>query len=455
MPRSDYEDSLDFLFQRINYERTDPVPYLSRHFKLNRMRRLLERLGDPHLQVPAIHIAGSKGKGSTSCMVASILQSAGYRTGLYTSPHLNRIEERIAVDGQCCSAEDFIDLVNRLRPVIDELDQDLPPEDCPTFFEVTTALAWLHFAAQKCDVCVLEVGLGGRLDSTNVCTPLVTLITSISLDHTRQLGNTLAAIAAEKAGIIKSGVPLISGVESGKAAEVIQRVAQQHSAPCLQINRDFQAVVSVRDGRTLLDYQATDLQLTQLELGLHGLHQGANAALAITAMQQLPDREFSISLENIRTGLQQARCAARIEVIANDPPLILDTAHNEASIAALLDTVDRLFPNHRQTVIFGTSRDKDADAMLKLLGDRCSTILLTEFQDNPRAFAAKKLAAILPNQRTHQLPSIQVANNPEEAWRQGQLRRAQGDALIITGSFFLAAEFRELLKQEFTPTTDS
>jgi dihydrofolate synthase / folylpolyglutamate synthase len=220
----DYASAVDFLFSRINYERAAHIPYAS-DFKLSRMRRLLAHLGDPHLSLKAIHIAGTKGKGSTAAMVASILQAAGKRTGLYTSPHLARVEERLTVDGNLCEASQFVDLVAEVQRAAARLQQDSGPAadsgDDPTFFEVTTALAFLHFARQRVDAAVLEVGLGGRLDSTNVCLPQVCIITSISFDHMRQLGNTLAAIASEKAGIIKSGVPVVSGVTSGEARAVI------------------------------------------------------------------------------------------------------------------------------------------------------------------------------------------------------------------------------------------
>lgn len=244
MPVHDRQSAFDFLFGRINYERTSLVPYSTGEFKLDRIRRLLAALGDPHKKFPAIHIAGTKGKGSTAAMMASILQVAGYRVGLYTSPHLNSLEERFVVNGQLCSEPEFVSLVQEIQRAVHEIaEQELsgvsPPLGEHTFFEITTALGLLHFARQNVDAAVLEVGLGGRLDSTNVCLPAVCIITTISFDHTRQLGNTLALIAAEKAGIIKPGVPVVSGVTNDEPREVIRVIAAQQNAPLYERTIDF------------------------------------------------------------------------------------------------------------------------------------------------------------------------------------------------------------------------
>ncbi|MHB8862477.1 MAG: bifunctional folylpolyglutamate synthase/dihydrofolate synthase, partial [Pirellulaceae bacterium] len=241
-PIRDYQSASDFLFGRINYERTRGVPYCSRVFKLHRMQQLVARLGHPERTFPAIHIAGTKGKGSTAAMIASVLQAGGFRIGLYTSPHLQRLEERFVVDGRPCDEETLVRLLAHLQPTILELDEQARQEreqQGPTYFEITTAAALIHFRDQRVDAAVLEVGLGGRLDSTNICQPIVTAITSISFDHTRQLGNTLSAIAREKAGIIKPGIPLITGVTQPEPFGVIQQVARDNGAPLLALGRDF------------------------------------------------------------------------------------------------------------------------------------------------------------------------------------------------------------------------
>ena len=241
--------AIDWLMRRINYERTAFVPYCSRQLKLDRMRQLLTRLGQPDAGMKIVHVAGTKGKGSTSAMIAAMLTAAGYRTGVFSSPHLERIEERFAVDGVPCSADELVALVNRVIPIVRAMDEeagepasagDEATSDAgPTYFEITTAIALLHFVERHVDAAVLEVGLGGRLDSTNVCLPVVSVITSISFDHMRQLGNTLASIAREKAGIIKPGVPVVCGVIDPEPQAVIAQIAREHGCRLIQLGRDF------------------------------------------------------------------------------------------------------------------------------------------------------------------------------------------------------------------------
>ena len=259
-----YSAALEFLLSRIDYERSATVPYNRREFHLERMHELLDRLGNPHKSLKVVHIAGTKGKGSTAAMIAAILSAAGYRTGLYTSPHLDRIEERLAIDGCPCSPEQFVELLERVRPVVEAMDgaglrvgfspresvqgawaeaHATPEGDGallgPTYFEITTAMAFLHFAEQAVDMAVVEVGLGGRLDSTNVVRPLVSVITSISFDHMKQLGATLDAIAREKAGIIKPGVPVVSSVLGDEPRWAIEEVARRCGSTISQLGVDF------------------------------------------------------------------------------------------------------------------------------------------------------------------------------------------------------------------------
>ncbi|MGE3243073.1 MAG: folylpolyglutamate synthase/dihydrofolate synthase family protein, partial [Pirellulales bacterium] len=228
-----------WLLDRINFERTLVAPYNERQLKLDRMRTLLVRLGQPDAGLKIIHVAGTKGKGSTSAMIAAVLTAAGYRTGVFSSPHLEGIEERFVVDGAQCSAAEFVSLVDQLRPVVAAMDAEaLAAGDAhggPTYFECTTAIALLLFAERKVEAVVLEVGLGGRLDSTNVCLPVVSVITGIGFDHMQQLGYTLAAIAGEKAGIIKPGVPVVTGVTHPEPLAVIERVAQEHGCRLIHV----------------------------------------------------------------------------------------------------------------------------------------------------------------------------------------------------------------------------
>ena len=287
---AEYDGAIDFLLSRIDYERMLSTAYGERDLKLERMHELVERLGNPQRAMPIVHVAGTKGKGSTSAMTAAMLSAAGYRTGLYTSPHLARLEERMTVDGGQCSPDEMIALVGRVRPAVAAMDAAAGgSEHGPTYFEIVTALALLHFARRQVDVAVLEVGLGGRLDSTNICQPLVSVITSISFDHTRQLGDTLSAIAGEKAGIIKPGAAVVSGVIQDEPRAVVAAAAERHGCRLLELGRDFTfsyhaaGRLDVVGVRPAIDFEyrvaGCALQYRDLELALIGRHQGANAAV--------------------------------------------------------------------------------------------------------------------------------------------------------------------------------
>jgi len=455
---SDYPTALDFLLTRINYERTVAVPYHTGAFKLDRMRRLLALLGDPHLGLTAVHIAGTKGKGSTAAMLAAVLQASGLRTGLYTSPHLQDIEERIAIDGRPCSREDFASLTAALEEAVDKLPLFGAARELggPTFFEVTTAMAFLHYARQKVDCAVLEVGLGGRLDSTNVCQPSVTIITSISFDHMRQLGSTLAAIAGEKAGIIKPGVPVISGVVTDEPREVIRQVAREQGAPLLERGIDFDFVASPvgADGQRL-DYRAPGYELSRVELGMLGQPQASNAAVAISAARQLVEQGWTIDEGALRSGLATAKVPARIELVGERPAVILDVAHNVASIEALVGVLAERFRPRRRVLIFASSKDKDTAGMLRLLVPRFDEVVLTRYVENPRAVEIEQLqqltAAVLttPCSNGDTRPTIHATERPSDAWQIAQGLAGPDDLICITGSFFLAAELRPLVQ----PTT--
>jgi dihydrofolate synthase/folylpolyglutamate synthase len=451
-PQRDPRPLPPLLAERVNYERTISVPYQSADFKLDRMRRLLRSLSDPHLAVKAIHIAGTKGKGSTAVMIAAVLEAAGLRTGLYTSPHLDRIEERIAVNGRSCPQDVFLSLAEQVRPAVEELDREAATcgDTGPTFFEVTTAMAFLHFAQQQADAAVLEVGLGGRLDSTNVCHPEVSVITSISFDHMRQLGNTLAAIAGEKAGIIKPHIPVVSGVLPPEPRDVIAAQASAARSPLFQRGPDFDIDPSASSALTYRE-PATGYELTDVHLAMVGDHQAANAAVAIATINRLRERDWSIPDEALRAGLQIARCPARIEQLATRPTTILDVAHNVASIEALLAALQR-FPARRRILVFASSKDKDYAGMLERLLPAFNTVFLTQYVNNPRAMEAEGLLAIAQqirrasNANNDSPPAtLHAAVRPHDALRLARLVASPDDLICIAGSFFLAAELRPLI----------
>ena len=459
-----YTAAMQFLLGRVNYERALAVPYGNRGFKLDRMRQLLARLGDPQEGLPILHVAGTKGKGSTSTMIGSVLSAAGYRTGLFTSPHLDRVEQRIAIDAQPCSAEDLVELVARVRPSVEAMDRlewkNEADENWPTYFEITTAMALLHFADCRVDAAILEVGLGGRLDSTNICLPRVSVITSISLDHTRQLGNTLTLIAGEKAGIIKPGVPVVSGVVQDEPREVVRQVCRRQGSPLVELGVDFdfqyrpprhleQSEQSSACG--LLDYHyrprerdgvaGTACEYLDVPLRMPGRHQATNASIALAALSELWPK-FEISAEAIRTGLAQAVCPARVEVVGYRPTVVIDAAHNRASIEALVATLDECFHSARRLLLFAASQEKDLQGMLQHLLERFDHVILTRYSDNPRAVPPEEMAALAVELTGR---PCTVCADPAVAWETIRGLASPEDLICVTGSFFIAGEIRRRL----------
>jgi dihydrofolate synthase / folylpolyglutamate synthase len=460
---------MEFLLGRIDYERMSSVPYSAQDFKLDRMRTLLARLGNPQDSLPVVHIAGTKGKGSTSAMVASILTAAGYKTGLYTSPHLNHIEERLMIDGAACPSGCFVDAVAVVAPIVAEMDSETSQTEGsnrPTYFEILTATALVYFARAKVDAVVLEVGLGGRLDSTNVCHPAVTAITSISFDHVQQLGNSLALIAAEKAGIIKHGVPVISGVTTGEARDVIARISRELQAPIGELEREFgfeyQAPPSSSNGhpgrKATMNYWFRRAEkvtrLNGVEINLLGRHQAANASVAIAICQELRRQGWKIEERHVRGGLQTVRWPGRMEVMCDSPTVIRDAAHNVASIEALLVTLRESFTGRRKRLLFATTRDKDVAGMLRLILPEFDEVVFTRYLNNPRAAEPEELAS-LARQISGGKP-VSVAATPIDAWTLMSDSARSDDLIVITGSFFIAGEMRTiLLRNAVRPVANS
>jgi dihydrofolate synthase/folylpolyglutamate synthase len=488
-PSDRYLNSVTWLYDRINFERATDQNAFRTHFRLARMERLLVELDNPQQFASLIHIAGSKGKGSVAWLTAESLRHAGYRVGLYTSPHLLAIEERFVVDGRPITQLDFARSVEAVRSAAERIaDQG---HGHATFFELTTAMAWWLFRDARVDFNVIEVGLGGRLDSTNVCVPALSIITSISYDHQMQLGDTLAQIAFEKAGIIKPGVPVVSGAVHPEASEVIRRIAGERDAQLRELQRDF-AVHSRLPSKEILRHSHFDFhpngeawpaahEYEAVELSLLGAHQIANAALVLAGLEILREQGRSIPETAVRRALKSTSIAGRIQIVSEQPLVILDTAHNEASIAALLETLDRHFPNKKRTFIFASSRDKKWKIMLEKLLSSVDRMVLTQFRHNPRAVPLEQLVAVAheiadsKKQSQNRLPSpilmgegsgvraselvptiskleIFQADSPPEAFQLAQKIVPPDEMIIIAGSFFLAGEILESLPRGFIPS---
>ena len=450
--RLNYDEALAFWYGCINYEQRSPQPD---DLKLEQMRALLAQLGNPHEQLRIIHVAGSKGKGSTSAMLAAILREAGFLTGLFTSPHLCGVEERIQVDGRPIASDELTSQLEEVQTAVRELQACRTSGRnqiafSPTFFEVATALGFLYFHRRRVDWALVEVGLGGRLDSTNVCIPEVALITSISFDHTRQLGNSLASIAREKAGIVKSGRPVISGTKNPEARAVIEQVCQERRAPLRQLGIDFH--YEYTPGKIEADTCTSATGAVQIrteeriwpamELGLLGEHQATNAAVAVACTEALRNAGWQIADSAVARGLAGVSWPARLEVVSHRPLVVLDCAHNVASASALTAALKTSFPPGRKILIFASSNDKDVAGMFKILGPVFSHIFLTRYGKNPRSVLPEELARTLG----------QVAGTPSticptaiEAWHRARELATPADVICIAGSVFLAGELRPVL----------
>jgi dihydrofolate synthase/folylpolyglutamate synthase len=437
-----YDEALAYWFAHANYEQRAPSPA---DLKLDRMRALLARLGDPHRRLRIVHVAGTKGKGSTSAMLAAVLLRAGYRTGLFTSPHLCRFEERFQIDGREISPGELARAFTDVRDAVERRPFAAGP---PTFFELATAVGFLHFERRRADAVVLEVGLGGRLDSTNVCLPVLSVITSISLDHVRILGDKLASIAREKAGIVKPGRPVVSGATAPEAREVIEDVCRRREAPLTQLGVGFRfdyepgVVGETEMVRPRVRVTTPERAWPAMELNLLGAHQGANAALVVASVERLRHEGFHVSDGAVERGLAEVRWPARMEVVGQRPWVVLDCAHNVASAQAVARTLRDSFTPGRRLLVFAGSSDKDVAGMFRALGPHFDAAYLTRYTDNPRAVAPEQLARLWS--AACAAPATTFAT-PQEAIAAARAGAGPGDVVCVTGSVFLAGEARPML----------
>jgi len=405
-------------------------------FGLENIAALCAALGHPEHTFKSIVIAGTNGKGSVTVMVETALRAAGHRTSRYTSPHLVRLEERFVIDGREVETDVLRDVVGSIQAVIDSLIETGKLDALPTFFECTTAAAFELFRRAGVAIAVLEVGLGGRLDATNVVTPIATAITSIDFDHQAQLGTTLESIAWEKAGIAKPGVPMVCGRVPESAARVIREVCESQHAPLVRASDVVQ--VTLRDDNETLDVRVGTRALEAIRLSLPGRHQRENAAVALAVLDEVSKRDIPVPDAAIRQGLTEASWPARLERFVRDRvPILLDAAHNPAGARALASHLEHVGWSG-VTLLFGAMRDKDIDGMLGPLSPACERIICTT-APSPRAIPADELADIA----RRYAPNIEIVPDMKGALERAIAHRAP---VVAAGSIFLIGPLRDILR---------
>ncbi|MCS7173580.1 MAG: bifunctional folylpolyglutamate synthase/dihydrofolate synthase [Armatimonadetes bacterium] len=432
-----YQQALAWLEGLLNYERV-PLPYAQ--IKLNRIRALLHRLGNPHTSLRTVLVAGTKGKGSTAAMMAAILRESGERVGLYSKPHLVDFRERIRVGDVLIPEETLAGLVEEVRPAVEAGDAD--PWGRATYFEVSVALALLHFLRERVDRAILEVGIGGRLDATNVCDPDLSVITPISYDHMDVLGSTLREIASEKAGIIRPGGTVVTAPQLPEPWEVLQERCQELGACLLEVGRDVHYEIR-RVGLDGVDFTVqTPLgRYEDLHVPLLGRHQAVNAAVAVAAVEELLRGEGRrVELEAVRAGLSRLSWPARQELLNLRPAILVDVAHNPASMAALRDTLRELFGGRRVMLVLGMIATHDPDPVAQLIVPLAEEVIATTPRD-PRALSADALAEVARRYTSR----VRSLSDPQEALASALRRLGEDDVLVVTGSFYLAGPLREAL----------
>ena len=401
---------------------------------LERITALCEALGNPQNKLRFIHVAGTNGKGSTSSMLASVLESAGYRTGLYTSPYIRTFCERIRVNGENIPKEELARLTERIRPIADAM------EDKPTEFELITALAFAYFEACACDVVVLEVGLGGRLDSTNVIeNTALSIITGIDFDHTALLGNTIEEIAYEKAGIIKENRPVLFGGSHGAAYDTVEKVATQKNAPFYTVDRSSYLQKEATLDGTTFDY----LHYTDMHLPLLGAYQSYNATLVLTAIELLKGQGFAIDEEAVRQGLARVRWPARFELLSRDPIIIYDGGHNPEGVRAAVASVKAYFGEQRVNLLSGVMADKDRGEMIETMKPIIARAF-TVTPNNPRSLAATDYAAQLTS---HGIAASSYASVAEGVRAAIESSKQEGMPLVCLGSLYLYEEVEAAIRE--------
>ena len=433
-----YEEAIRYLFDRTDYEKQQRLRYNVTTFDLSRMQKLLSLLGNPHKKIDTVHIAGTKGKGSTATMLARMLEANHYKVGLYTSPHLVHLHERIVVNSEMINESEMLGLLNRAYAPVEKVSKAAQV----TFFEIMTALAFMYFADKAIDIGVIETGMGGRLDSTNVIEPKVVGITSLSFDHQQQLGNTIESIAKEKAGVFKPGVPVITVQQDPAAMQVLRSHANAVKAPFSvtgvdDIDFSHRFETSREHGpHTRICLTTPTSKFEHLRVPLHGRHQAINCGLALAMLDKLKSMGFSIDNEKAIQGLSKVSLAGRMEMICDDPRILIDGAHNAASIQALIQAIGQHIPYDSMIVIFGCNCDKDIKGMLHNLQYGADKVIFTR-SNSGKAMSPQELADMYIEISGKM---CQAADSLGEALQLAKSAITKEDLICITGSFYLIGQ---------------
>jgi dihydrofolate synthase/folylpolyglutamate synthase len=420
------------------------VRYNRDTFSLDRMRRLAAELGNPHQKLLTAHVAGTKGKGSTCTMLAAMLQACGLRVGLYTSPHVCDIRERIVINGEKITQAALAKLITRVEPIIEKMAPDKP-----TFFEIFTAVAFRYFTDEGVDIAVIETGLGGRLDSTNILTPAVCGLTSISMDHMHQLGNTLGAISQEKAGILKPDIPAISVQQAPEAKRVLRKVAKAVGAPLMftgeEVEFSYRVESSRRDGcHTRICLTTPHSRFEHLAVPVWGEHQALNCGLALAMFDQLKLRGLPLDDARAIEGLSKVRLSGRMEIVSQDPRILVDGAHNAASVQALMRAIGQHVPYDSMIMVFGCAADKDIQGIMDQVSTGADKVIFTRASDNTRACRPEELAQVYAERSGRE---AQICGTLREALRVAISAASREDLICVTGSFYLVGEAKTLLSK--------
>jgi dihydrofolate synthase/folylpolyglutamate synthase len=430
-----YSQAEEYLNSFTNYEQIPGISYAPPDYSLRHVEELLNRMGNPQLAARTIHIAGTKGKGSVAAMIAQVLSSSGYKTGLYTSPHFHTLRERISIDGSLISEAEFAVAMAEVKPFIESMKQDTTFRQL-TYFEALTALAFAYFQKKQVDFQVLEVGLGGRLDATNVvANPAICIITSISLDHTQILGNSLEEIAREKAGIIKPGCWVVISPQPEEAASVITAICHEKEVKVVQVSKDitWHKISGDLHQQSLVIEGRTSKY--QVSIPLLGDFQLENAATAVAALEILVSMGFAISAADIAQGLAQVKWPGRFQILQQHPTVLVDGAHNVASMKRLVNNIEAYFAHKRIFLVFGTSCDKDIPGIINELISLSPQVIVTK-ASHSRAASLPTLVAEFSKRGIEP----ETEETVTEAISRASSLADKTDIICVTGSLFVVAE---------------